>query len=346
MPAPAPADAAQRLHGRFFTTGNPFGYGAFTRWWADIPTAQRELVLEPFAGAGAIARLMAEAGHTTTWVQYDIEPGAPDVERRDTLADFPTGLATVVTNPPYLSRHFARRKGLAVDHLPWGPHNSLYKVALDRCLDNASWVAAIVPESFVTSGLFRARLRGVVALTTTMFDDTEMPTCLALWGPDRQDTFDVWRGDQLLGSHADLAAHFPQEGPQARRVRFNDVEGPIGLRAIDSTTQASIAFVPAAEIPAEKIKHSARLVSRITVEDLAAQLVPDVIACANGLLSSYRAATADVGLTAFKGLRSDGQFRRRLDFATARALLGEAVAQVEAATDPRRCVGDADVRAA
>jgi len=46
-----------------------------------------------------------------------------------------------------------------------------------------------------------------------------------------------------------------------------------------------------------------------------------------------RTRTGDVVLTAFKGLRTNGRFRRRLDFALARDLLHEAVLRAGAA-DP------------
>lgn len=51
---------------------------------------------------------------------------------------------------------------------------------------------------------------------------------------------------------------------------------------------------------------------------------------ANKILAERRSATGDVFMTAFKGLRKDGKFRRRLDFAQARDILNMAAANVEA----------------
>ena len=50
---------------------------------------------------------------------------------------------------------------------------------------------------------------------------------------------------------------------------------------------------------------------------------------ANQLLETYRTQTHDVLMTSFKGLRQDGKYRRRLDYATARALLDLALFQIE-----------------
>lgn len=311
--------AEKRLRGRYLTTGNPFHHPAFDSWWHTLPG--QPSILEPFAGANGIPALVRGAGYQACWTSYDVEPLAPSVHQRDTLADFPTGHDVVVTNPPYLARHFARRKGLDVDHLPWGQYNNLYKVSLDRCLGAASHVAAIIPESFLTSGLFLARLTTVVSLTDRMFDDTEMPTCLALWGPSETADFDVWRGLTLMGAYSRLAQALPDYPAEATRIRFNVIDGKVGLRAVDNPAGPSIRFVPAVEIPAAKIKESARLVSRISVADLASGDVATVLDTANARLATYRANTQDVLLTAFKGVRADGAFRRRIDFSTARALL-------------------------
>jgi len=319
-------DPDKRIDGRYLTASNPFFHSAFLSWFAQLGATP--LLLEPFAGANALPRMMRAIGLDGTWGYFDIAPLAPEVVQQDTLANFPAGYDAVVTNPPYLSRHFARRKGLEVDHLPWGEYNNLYKVSLERCLANTGYVAAIIPESFLTTGIFTERLVAVVSLTTQMFNDTDMPTCLALWGPTPQSDFEVWRGTRLLGMYRSLAQQLDM--PEcASRITFNDPAGLIGLKAIDGTTGPTIAFVPASEIPIEKIKHSARLVSRIRIDDLGSDQVDAVIAAANKRLNAYRVKTGDVLLTAFKGLRNDGEFRRRLDFDTARRVLAAGLDDVE-----------------
>jgi len=314
----------KRRIGAFYTTGNPFWHAPFHTWLADVDLSRP--LLEPFAGSGQIPRLMAEAGMSMSWELFDIDQGISDVDHRDSLTHFPVGFDAVITNPPYLSFHFAKRKGLAPDKNYFRGYASLYQLAIDQALRHCRHVAMIIPESFITSGLFRDRLQSVISLPYRMFDDTEMPTCLALWGPDRQHSFEVWRGDQPLGTFAELSSGLPMT-PCASRIVFNVPTGKIGLRAIDNTRSPSIAFCPAEEIPVEKIKHSARLVSRIQIETSVS--VDSIIEKANHLIDEWRVRTQDVLLTAFKGHRVDGAFRRRLDFNNARKLLGLAVCQLE-----------------
>lgn len=323
VPAAHTTPNLQRLRGQYFTTGNPFAHPAFRAWWNDLQPGSP--FLEPFAGADNIPALLRAANLNHPFDSFDIEPRAPHVVERDTVADFPIGYDTIVTNPPYLARHAARRQQLQVDHLPWGVYNNLYKVAIHACLDNASHVAAILPDSFVTSGLFRDRLRSVITLNTPMFADTTTPTCLALWGPEASPDFEVWRGTTLAGTFQHLASFAPTASPNEERLTFNRPDGQIGLRAIDTSVGPTIAFTPAAAIPARNVKSTARLVTRIHIDGLTPADVNRTIITANQNLNLYRNLTADVLMSAFKGLRKDGHVRRRIDYTTARRLLAHAL---------------------
>ena len=316
----------KRTHGQFFTTVNPFFHPAFLAWYARL--GRRPRVLEPFAGSNALVEMLEALGLPGEFTSYDIEPRSARVTKRDTLNDFPGGFDAVVTNPPYLARHFAKRKGLVVDHIEWGEYNNLYKVAIAKCLTQADYVAAIIPESYVTTGLFTERLGVVISLTRSMFDDTETPTCLALFAPAGAQPTEIWRGLEYVGTLQDLV-HELGVPKSSERIRFNERDGPIGLRAVDGSSGPSIAFVPSELIELDRVNDSSRLVTRIAVADLDPDCVDAVIARANKELTRYRRRSHDVALTAFKGLRSDGQFRRRIDYETARRLLGAAVDRVE-----------------
>lgn len=314
----------KRRLGSFYTQGNPFVYPGFREWFGQLPLTP--VALEPFAGSKQISQLIAEAGYDVEWVYYDVDPAVPGVICQDTIEKFPTGFSVVITNPPWLSFHFAKRKKVPVTKEYFRGYSSLYLTAIDEALRGADFVAMIIPESFVTSGHFTDRLQHVISLPTRMFDDTEMPTALALWGPHPSPDFILWRQDHCLGSFNDLAVGL-RPTPCASRIRFNVLDGQIGLKAIDSINTASIAFCLPEAIPAEKIKHSARLVSRIDVQDIADPLA--VIQVANDVLNDWRTKTEDVLLTAFKGVRADGLFRRRLDWANARAILSQALCVAE-----------------
>jgi len=317
----------KRELGAFYTQGNPFALSSFESWLASAePTG---CVLEPFAGSASIPRLLHQAGYEKSWKMYDISPSHEHVEQRDSLKNFPTGFKCVISNPPYLSYHFAKRKGLSVNRADFRSYSSLYLVAIEECLRAAPYVGLIVPESFITSGHHRERLTKVISLSElAMFADTTMPTCLALWSPNPTAT-EYWVGDRYVGELNTLESDCRWNSESALRIRFNAIDGNIGLWAIDDTRGPSIRFCEAAEIPVEKIKVSARLVSRIQVRGLADADIPRVISTANEILTEWRLKTADVLLTAFKGPRADGRFRRRIDYKNARAILAQAVDLVE-----------------
>ncbi|ARJ66091.1 Putative type I restriction-modification system methyltransferase subunit (plasmid) [Magnetospirillum sp. XM-1] len=311
--------------GQFFTRANPFGHARFKAWAKGAGLPDVAVLLEPFAGAGHLLRHLADEGLLGMHTAFDIEPQADGIVQRDTIADFPENFDVVVTNPPYLARNSAARRGLS---FPEGArHDDLYKEAIARCLDNAGHVAAIIPASFLTSGLFRERLEAVVCLGAGLFDDTEHPVCLAMWGPGRG-RGDVFLGEELLGTLADLEAMRPR--PQRRHsMAFNAPDGAIGLRGIDGTLGASIRFVRGGEI--DGVSSASRSNTRIALDaTFSAEQVDLIMAAANRILGTLRAGTGDVLLTAFKGIRKDGLLRRRLDYALARDILDVAISEVSA----------------
>lgn len=317
-------DAYKRSLGSFYTVGNPFLHTGFRQWMRGVPSDVT--YLEPFAGSGQIVKLMNDAGYLRDWQLFDVDQQLTGVSHRDTIADFPSSYKVAITNPPYLSYHFAVRKRLKVDKAYFQGYPSLYLTAIHEALRNAKWVGMIIPESFATSGLFTERLQHLISLPEDMFDDTEMPTCLALWGPRTTTDFKVWRCSQYVGKASELL-RVPTPTPCSSRISFNRIDGQVGLKAIDDTKGPSITFGDRDLCPDSKVKPSGRLLSRIRVHN--AKRPGAVADAANELLSDWREQTADFGLTAFKGKRDDGMFRRRLDFASARALLSQAVCLTE-----------------
>ncbi len=322
---------SKRLRGQFFTTTNPFANHAFVSWFKSIPLDERGVahpILEPFAGANNIVWMIRDLGYRNAWRSFDIDPPDPDawtvsefpVERRDCISDFPSGFKVAITNPPYLAKNSASRRGL---EFHGGSHDDLYKKCLEVMLANCDHVAAIVPESFITQRLFHERLSAIVSLPCRMFDDTEAPVCMALFGPRRakvQPDFEIWSANRRIGTYEDLSAHVL---PPARSWpwEFNSPNGKIGLLGVDGTKKASVKFVPGANIPSADVKSTSRSITRIALPGLDDARARLIIAEANRALGERRAATKDVFMSPFKGLRDDGKYRRRLDFSQARGLL-------------------------
>lgn len=335
--SPTASSLHKRAHGQFFTEGNPFVFTPFRRWFSTIPAVEEATVLEPFAGGNHLVRLMRQAGFVQPWSCFDIDPPAPQafgvsVFAQDTLRAFPEGFEIVITNPPYLARNSAARRGIAYPATEW---DDLYKLALSKALACTPYVAAIIPESFIVSGQFRDRLHATVSLTSPMFADTQCPVCLALFVPADQKNgsidFQLWDGDDYLGNYEHFAQVLAPVPPRhANAWKFNDPQGTIGLRGVDGTRHASVCFVAGASIDPHAIKPSSRAISRIS--GLPEGVDADrFIAHANRALTAYRQSTHDALMTPFKGLRSDGKYRRRLDFAAARNLLDHCLLEYQSA---------------
>jgi hypothetical protein len=321
--------------GQYYTRTNPFAQARFHKWINSIPNYPNISVVEPFAGSNSIVQMMLATYpelSQSKWTAFDIDPEAQganqvpglEVKQMDTISSFPTGFNLCITNPPYLAKNSATRKRSSID---FGIFQDLFEISLDVMLRSCAWVAAIVPESFITRGIFLERLEFVISLTSDMFDDTEFPVCLAVFSEQQtgQD-FEIWRNEIFLGNYSQLMLARDNLLTLVRNglFTFNDPTGPIGLYAVDMTKGPSIRFVPGKEIDPATIKHSSRAITRIT-PTLAAGYSSDVIVNANKVLAEYRAQTNDVFLTSFKGLRDDGQYRRRLDWHTATRVLATAI---------------------
>jgi hypothetical protein len=193
-------------------------------------------------------------------------------------------------------------------------HDDLYKHALEISLAHCDYVAAIIPATFLQSGIFLNRLETVVFLhDQNMFLDTENPVCLALFVP-RSEGVSIYNDNDLIGKLADLKALLPK--PHTRKnLTFNHPQGELGFIAFDGTKAASIRFCDAKEIADYPISHSSRMITRIKSDVPVNQ---KIIHTLNTRIETFRAETRDVFLTPFKGLRKDGMYRRRMDYSLAR----------------------------
>jgi len=327
----------QRTMGQFFTITNPFATNAFVKWFKSIPHHEKCTILEPFAGCNNIVAMIQELGFNNDWVCYDIEPNNKDnvcegykIEKRDTLSEYPAGFSVAITNPPYLAKNSASRNNLEYPTSAEG-YDDLYKYCLEVMLDNTEYVAAIVPESFITSSLFHNRLDIIIELVCRMFSDTECPVCLALFVPeerksDRHD-FDIYQNEMRVGSFLSLKSHKIKECGYGLKLDFNNPNGRIGIKCIDNSKNASIEFCKGDNISSDSIRSTSRHITRVDGPFDAYDIDKLVDAC-NVILNDYRDNTFDVFMTAFKGLRSDGRYRRRLDFKTAKDIIGMAMEQV------------------
>lgn len=318
-----PHAARKRQYGTYYTKQSPFELKPFKNWARDAGLDDCT-VLEPFAGANDIVHMLQDSNMCSRFACYDIagragQQPAKDgvrIRHRDTLESFPTGYHACVTNPPWLARNSAHRRGLEFN-AP-NKYDDIYKYALELALANCDYVAFIIPATFLRSRLFRPRLETFVLLEQKLFIDTDNPVCLALFTPNPQRT-EVWADNKRLGYLDELEDRYNINIQTAsKRIRFNAPEGKLGLRGVDNTKSASIKFCSGDELAHRTVKHSDRSITRI---DLEGKVTPKKIDELNDFLDNFRNEIHDVFLAPFKGLREDGRYRRRLDYATARGLI-------------------------
>ena len=299
----------KRGDGRYYTVRNPFDHPAFMAW-AD--EADLHDVVEPFAGANHLIDHLKDAGYSFASASYDIEPRAKEVERRDTIVEFPQGFSACVTNPPWLAKNSARARGIPFPDTGW---EDLYQVCLNLCLEHCEWVAAIVPESFIRSSFRKDRLSDFITMNTPLFTETEHPAGLALFKPlhyveERR----LHHGLEYIGDLYHMLSYRLQPDPHGQPVKFADPKGNVGLRAVDGTAGPSIRFCSPYEIDASRVRPSNRFVTRLSVQR---ENWPRW----NEVLNDLRSRTRDVILSATKGMRKDGMYRRRLDFTLAKGII-------------------------
>ncbi len=312
----------KRARGRYYTRGNPFDLPPFLRW-AEQAGLPDSCVLEPFAGANNIIKTLKKLGLCGSFKSYDLEPTDKTVEKRDTIARFPQGFEVCVTNPPWLARNSATRRGLP---FAGTRYDDLYKHCLELCLNHCEYVAALIPASYLQSRLFQDRLQTYILLHDTIFNDTENPVCLSLFGglplPSGKPTgrVDIYYDADYIGTLASLMAKLPKQ-KNDRRVKFNDPKGDLGFISFDNTKKPSIHFCRAEEIEDYPIKESSRFITRISGNFGSLSGLIDRL---NEQVSAFRKETHDVFLTPFKGMREDGEYRRRMDYALARRFINAA----------------------
>jgi hypothetical protein len=292
--------------------------------------------LDPFAGDGHLLRLM-QTRFALSSVGMDLH--APGWIKNDSLLEIPChDGALICTNPPYLAKYSARRKGVwaLVEHyFESCAYEDLYLRAIDRMLASGMPTVAIVPETFISSGLLRLHLERIVVLErSNPFSTTETPVCVACFDPAYPSATTLcYKDDAYLGDLEALesSAHLAFEETARRRIRFNVTTGALALKAVDGTqAEDRIRFMPAADFAYDPgmIKESSRLMTRIHVEGLEAEQMEVLVALANQELERIRLASHDMVLSPFKGNNKNGVRRRRLDYKLARAIIAAALARI------------------
>lgn len=290
-----------------------------------IVSSGAKIAYDPFAGNGDLLKVASSLGIKTT-VGLDIDPKL-GWKLNDSLVHIPAIKdSVIITNPPYLANYSAKRKKIfeqVSKYFVSTRYDDLYQLALEKCLDGGMGVI-IIPETFINSSFPKDRLNSITILEDNPFEDTENPVCVVCFDGKRKPLGDirVYKNDTLIGS-LEYFESLRLKPNNSIAFRFNDVNGPLALRAVDATNpEKPIAFMRKELLDYDLVgvKQSSRLIT-IIATDFSHHKLDALIEHSNHLLADFRDRTKDVLLSPFKGNRKDGLRRRRLDYATARAIL-------------------------
>jgi hypothetical protein len=296
-------------------------------------------LLDPFAGDGhlidAVKADPTLGKHVKQATGFDIQGQMWPIN--DSLLEIPNPKhAVILTNPPYLANHSAKRKGidqLVAKYFASSTQKNLYRIALENALDAADYVVAIIPETFLLSTFPKHRLELAVVIQDQLFGDTDAPALVACFGKEVREDATIFTGNQRIGNLGDILALRESTVPK-HKILFNFPAGRIGLRAVDgSNDKSQIAFMPASEFDysRNKVVISSRLMTYLDLPELSDVEIGLIIVQANTALSRIREESGDLVLAPFKGNNRAGRRRRRLDYALARRILNEAVSAVQKA---------------
>lgn len=307
-----------KQNGIFYTNAhNPFLNEAFLNWAERVGLSEKS-ILEPFAGANHVIRLLEQIDMCSNYQSFDISPGSDDVIEADTITNFPIGFEACVTNPPWLYKSRARRLGLNYPETKW---DNLYKHCLELCLKCCDYVAILIPASFLSSDIFLDRLDSVAIIQKKVFFDTDNPVCLAMFSKDKSTKARVFLDDEYIGNLSEIRQKMPKESNI--EANFNHEHGDLGLIAIDNTREPSIRFCMGCLLEGYDIRPSSRSITRISVKNVT--MHHSLVERINQRLEAFRNETHDIFMTPFKGIRKDGKYRRRLDYRLAKRIIAEAV---------------------
>lgn len=329
-------NAAKVSRGSYFTTNQAWMVKPVREFLVRALASSGNKVLDPFAGDGHLLETVAAAFGSETF-GYDIV--GRKWRKNDSLISIANPeRAVIVTNPPYLANHSATRKGVATlvsQYFESSQRDNLYKIALDKCLEAADYVIAIVPETFLLATYPKHRLVLVSVIESDLFSDTAAPAVVACFAP-RTSRANVFIGAEpvgLLNQLLDLRKTDRRKDGKYK-LMFNVPSGRIGLRAVDSADgKNSIAFMPSSEFfyKSGKVVGSSRLMTYIEIPGLSDAKIEKTIKTANARLARIREQSQDLVLAPFKGNTKTGKRRRRLDYALARQLLLDSIPEARKA---------------
>ncbi len=321
--------------GQFFTKANIWLKPQVINFISDVKNSHcLNTIFDPFVGDGDLLNAVNEKVFFDNKIGFDIDKNLIQKlhwKYNNSLINIPHFDNTIlVTNPPYIAKQSATRKGLNLQqYFQNSIYDDVYLIALDNCLKAQDFIVAIIPESFINSNyLQKHRLHSITILEENPFVDTENPVCVACFDDKIKnlDSIKIYKNDIYIDNLHNIF-NLKLSPSNNIEINFNNLNGWLGLRAIDSSNDEnfiSFDFKENIIYDWEKnIKETSRHFSLINIKIPFTDRKNFIIEC-NNILNNLRKKSADVVLTPFKGNTKKGVRRRRLDFKLARAIMENA----------------------
>ncbi len=319
--------------GQFFTIENNWAQPQVVEFIEEcIELHKLKKCLDPFAGKGDLLNFAINNFNIEEIIGLDIDRSL-NWTYNDSLESIRKYSKTIIiTNPPYLANYSAKRKGEEVyrsvsKYFQNTACDDLYQVALQKMLEKYSYIVAIIPETFINSNFSKDRVKQITVLENVPFIDTDCPVCVVCFTKNyvKDSEKKIYIDDRYIGTwdYINTCRKIPTN---CIKIRFNDSDGTIALRAVDNiNVDSKIKFMPAVDLDydLENIKSSSRLITVVDIPDEIDDVERFAEIC-NNILTKYREIMNDILLSPFKGNKKDGSRRRRLDYKTARAIIEEA----------------------
>ena len=284
-------------------------------------------ILDPFAGNGDLLETCRKELNINNILVYDIDKKFK-WKINDSLINIEKTNRLIITNPPFLAKNIAKRLNVnnMIKYFNNNSYNDIYQIALFKCLEYHDKIVAIVPETFILSNKFLDFTESITILEENPFLNTQHPVCIICLDKTKKNDTLLYKNNDFIMKISELNL-FKMSCENKIKIKFNDKNGNIGLRAIDGCEiNNRIRFCFPNEIK-NNINISSRSLTIINVE-IDNSLIPTLIKTSNNILENWRKETFDLLLAAFKNNNKNGIRRRKLDFKTARCILEKSINKI------------------
>ncbi|TQC53968.1 hypothetical protein E1I18_01430 [Mycoplasmopsis mucosicanis] len=315
--------------GQFFTEQDVFENNDVFIDFMQKNNLWNKKILEPFAGSNNLIKFLQKIKPQINYRSYDIEPKNKNVYKNDSINNWNyQGFDLVITNPPYLSKHSAKRMKIDVD---FGDFDDLYKLSIFKCIQNVRFTVAIIPTTLINSNRKKDKIliQKLIAFqllpNKQNFKDTEHPVALAYFDNLKNNEnidFDIYENNKFIEKYSNLIEIEKSilKSTNTHEIIFNKPNGNVCVNTGDNTLDKSnIRFLEGEWLSSDEVKTTDR--HKVKLEIRGIEITQHHIDKLNNKINELRQNKCDYLWASFKGVSKNGHFRKRIDFGTIKRII-------------------------